>query len=66
MREIENLSPRERQVRTQLYTAIILELLGTCGVMLTVALYAPWHAALWAPSGWLVYLAFAYRRWMHL
>ena len=46
--------------------AIVLELLGSMGLMLVVASQAPWHAEWWAPSGWLVYLAFAYRRWMKL
>lgn len=60
------LSPYEKRYRTAWRIAILLELIGSLGIAIAVTITAPWHAELWAPSGWLVYLAFAYRRWMHL
>jgi hypothetical protein len=51
---------------TQWYIAIGLELAGSFCLMIAVATQAPWNATLWAPASYLVYLAFAYRRWMRL
>ena len=55
-----------RKDRLQWAMSVWLELIGSVGLMLVVAARAPWDAPVWAPCGYLVYLAFAYRRWMRL
>ena len=55
------MTPRQQQE----LVAVGLELVGSAALASVAAVYLP-HGGLWAPPAYLVYLAFAYRRWMKL